>query len=58
MPPSEVMVISHFPKDPAWQLLSNPLLLGEFLRQPMMKPKFFADGLQLVSPVRWAYAPP
>ncbi|MBN3884816.1 MAG: transglutaminase [Nostoc sp. JL34] len=52
MPPPEVMVISHFPKDPAWQLLSNPLPLGEFLRQPMMKPKFFADGLQLVSPVR------
>lgn len=52
MPPPEVMIASHLPKDPAWQLLSNPLSLGEFLRQPMMKPKFFADGLQLVNPVR------
>jgi len=52
MPPPEVIVISHLPKDPAWQLLSNPISLGEFLRQPMMKPKFFADGLQLISPKR------
>ena len=52
MPPPEVIGITHFPKDQAWQLRSNPISLGEFLRQPMMRPKFFADGLQLVSPTR------
>lgn len=52
MPPPEVIGITHFPKDPAWQLRSNPINQGEFLRQPMMKPKFFADGLSLISPQR------
>jgi len=52
MPPPEVIGITHFPKDQEWQLRSNPINLGEFLRQPMMRPKFFADGLQLVSPTR------
>ena len=52
MPPPEVIGISHFPKDPAWQLRSNPIDQGEFLRQPMMRPKFFADGLSLISPQR------
>jgi len=52
MPPPEVIGITHFPKDPAWQLRSNPINQGEFLRQPMMRPKFFADGLSLISPRR------
>jgi transglutaminase-like putative cysteine protease len=52
MPPPEVIGITHFPKDPAWQLRSNPINQGEFLRQPMMRPKFFADGLSLISPQR------
>ena len=52
MPPPEVIGITHFPKDPAWQLRSNPINQGEFLRQPMMRPKFFADGMSLISPRR------
>lgn len=52
MPPPEVIGITHFPKDPAWQLRANPINQGEFLRQPMMRPKFFADGLSLISPLR------
>jgi transglutaminase-like putative cysteine protease len=52
MPPPEVIGITHFPKDPAWQLRSTPINQGEFLRQPMMTPKFFADGLSLISPQR------
>lgn len=52
MPPPEIIGITHFPKDPAWQLRSQPISQGEFLRQPMMRPKFFADGLSLISPQR------
>ena len=50
--PPEVLIISHFPNDPAWQILPKPLERGEFLRQPMMQPSFFADGLKLLSPTR------
>jgi hypothetical protein len=46
------MAISHFPDDSAWQLLQSPLTRGEFLRQPMLRPQFFADGLKLVFPTR------
>ena len=52
MPPPEVIGITHFPKDSAWQLRANPINQGEFLRQPIMRPKFFADGLSLISPQR------
>lgn len=51
-PPANVMIISHFPDDSAWQLLPSPISRGEFLRQPMLRPRFFAEGLQLVSPTR------
>ncbi|NJP11192.1 MAG: transglutaminase [Leptolyngbyaceae cyanobacterium RU_5_1] len=51
-PPANVMVISHFPENPAYQLLPKPLSRGEFLRQPMLHPQFFADGLKLVAPTR------
>ncbi len=51
-PPADVMVMSHLPEDPAWQLLAKPLSIGEFLRQPMLRPSFFAQGLRLISPDR------
>lgn len=51
-PPPEVMRVSHFPDDSAWQLASRPLSRGEFLRQPMMRPQFFAEGLKLILPTR------
>jgi hypothetical protein len=51
-PPPEALVISHFPTDPVWQLLSKPVSLGDFLRQPMLRPQFFADGLKLITPSR------
>jgi transglutaminase/protease-like cytokinesis protein 3 len=46
------MIITHFPDDANWQLLGTPLSRGEFLRQPMMRPSFFAEGMQLVAPTR------
>jgi len=50
--PPDVMVISHFPNEPEWQLLAQPLSRGDFLRQPMLRPNFFAQGLKLISPTR------
>ena len=50
--PPALIGVTHFPEEPAWQLREQPLSRGEFARQPMMRPKFFADGLQLVEPRR------
>ncbi len=46
------MAITHFPKDSSWQLMETPMTRGEFLRQPVLRPSFFAEGLKLVSPTR------
>ncbi|WP_017301972.1 transglutaminase domain-containing protein [Nodosilinea nodulosa] len=51
-PPPEVMGISHFPDDENFQLRSQPITRGEFLRQPMMRAQFFAEGMKLVAPMR------
>jgi len=50
--PPALIGVTHFPEEPAWQLREQPLTRGEFARQPMMRPKFFADGLQLIEPRR------
>ncbi len=50
--PPGIMRITHFPDDPAWQLEAKPLSRGEFVRQPMMRPEFFANGLTLHEPTR------
>jgi hypothetical protein len=51
-PPPDVMGVTHFPDDSTFQLRAQPISRGEFLRQPMMRPQFFAEGMQLVSPTR------
>lgn len=50
--PPEVFGLSHFPNDEEWQLREQPLTRGEFFRQPMLRPEFYAHGLSLVSPTR------
>ncbi len=50
--PAPLMGITHFPEDPAWQLRAEPISRGEFTRQPMMRPSFFAQGFSLVAPTR------
>lgn len=50
--PPDVMGLDHFPDDEAWQLRTDPLTRGEFMRQPMLPPEFYAKGLELVSPQR------
>ncbi|MBI4822116.1 MAG: hypothetical protein HY791_38010 [Deltaproteobacteria bacterium] len=50
--PPEIFGIDHFPEDPKWQLRSAEISKAEFLRQPRLSPRFFAQGLSLVSPDR------
>ena len=50
--PPEVQGLSHFPEEERWQLRHPPLSRGEFLRQPLMRPLFYAEGFTLVSPDR------
>jgi len=50
--PPEVLGLSHFPDEEQWQLRHPALSRGEFLRQPMMRPRFYAEGFTLVSPDR------
>jgi transglutaminase-like putative cysteine protease len=44
--------VDHFPDDARWQLLDQPIARGEFFRQPMMSPRFFSEGFELVEPNR------
>ena len=50
--PPDVLGLSHFPDEEQWQLRHPALSRGEFLRQPMMRPRFYAEGFTLVSPDR------
>src|SRR5262249_12885213 len=50
--PPEVNGLSHFPEEEQWQLRHPALSRGEFFRQPLMRPRFFAEGYTLVSPSR------
>jgi transglutaminase/protease-like cytokinesis protein 3 len=50
--PPAVQGVSHFPDDPSWQLRTPALSRGEFFRQPMMRARFYANGLRLRSPER------
>ena len=50
--PPDVFGVSHFPEDKDWQLRERPISRGDFIRQPMMQPAFFARHLRLVSPDR------
>lgn len=51
-PPPRAMALDHFPEDTKWQLLPEPLSLGDFVRQPMMTPTSTEYGLTLISPTR------
>lgn len=50
--PPGLIGVTHFPEDPAWQLREPPLGRGEFARQPMIRPQFFAEGLGLPEDTR------
>ncbi len=50
--PAELFGVDHFPEDSAWQLRTPPLTIGEFMRQPNLRPDFAAYGLEMISPRR------
>lgn len=50
--PPTVFSITHFPEETRWQLHTPPIERGDFFRQPVMRPEFFASGLELISPTR------
>ncbi|RLB60533.1 MAG: transglutaminase [Deltaproteobacteria bacterium] len=50
--PPKIFALDHLPDKPRWQLLNKPLSRGEFLRQPMMSPGFYAQGFELLRPRR------
>jgi hypothetical protein len=50
--PPEAFGIDHFPEQPEWQLRQAPISRGDFFRQPMLAPRFFADRRELVTPTR------
>ena len=50
--PPDVFGVSHFPEDAAWQLRNKPVSRGDFIRQPMMQPAFYARGMKLDAPDR------
>ncbi len=50
--PPDVFITTHFPNDPAWQLLASPRSRGDFFRAPIMRAQFYADGFELITPDR------
>eukprot|EP00929_Paragymnodinium_shiwhaense_P091516 TRINITY_DN5142_c0_g1_i3.p1 TRINITY_DN5142_c0_g1~~TRINITY_DN5142_c0_g1_i3.p1 ORF type:complete len:779 (-),score=121.40 TRINITY_DN5142_c0_g1_i3:481-2817(-) len=47
VPPGN-MTLTHFPRDPAWQLLAKPMRYDDFIAQPIVcQHQFFSLGLQL-----------
>lgn len=46
----EAFVHTHFPTEPAWQLLKPPRSATQFLKLPYLRGEFFFAGLRLESP--------
>ncbi len=50
--PPGLMAYDHLPEDSAWQLVADPISLGDFVRQPLLSPSIGEYGLSLVEPTR------
>lgn len=50
--PPEQFIYSHFPSDPKWQLLAEPLSRQAFEELPQIKPAFFLCGLRFLGAPR------
>lgn len=50
--PPRLFAYDHLPEEPAWQLLEQPLSMGDFVRQPMLSPRIGSLGLSLREPTR------
>ena len=49
MPDPQQLIFTHFPLDPRWQLLEDPISLEEFEELVPVKSTFFKHDLQLLS---------
>jgi hypothetical protein len=49
MPDPRQLIFTHFPMDPRWQVLENPISLEEFEELVPVKSTFFKHDLQLLS---------
>jgi transglutaminase/protease-like cytokinesis protein 3 len=47
--PAEQLIFTHFPADPKWQLLAEPLTEKAFNDQPRVSPQLFCMGITLDS---------
>lgn len=47
--PPEQLIVSHFPRETQWQLLSQPYDRQTFDQLPALTPRFFRDQMTLVS---------
>ncbi len=50
--PPEVFGINHFPDRPQWQLRKSPISRGDFIRLPMLDPRFYVNKMRLIEPSR------
>jgi transglutaminase/protease-like cytokinesis protein 3 len=50
--PPEIIGQTHFPEQAKWQLRDPAISRGEFFRQAMMQPSFYAEQRALISPTR------
>ncbi|MEL7313490.1 MAG: transglutaminase domain-containing protein [Cyanobacteria bacterium J06559_3] len=53
MPPPEVMIASHLPRQRDWQLLATTASSRAFEQQPILTPDFFEDQLEIISPSQY-----
>ncbi|HEY9878100.1 MAG TPA: transglutaminase domain-containing protein [Leptolyngbyaceae cyanobacterium] len=53
MPPPAIMVMSHLPERAAWQLLPESVNHKTFEARPILRPEFFAEGLNLIQPTTY-----
>lgn len=49
--PPEQMKYTHFPDEPAYQLLSRPLDMQTFLSQPLVTPAYFTLDIRILKPL-------
>lgn len=50
MPAPEVMIVSHFPEQAAWQLINPALSESAFEGQPILKPRLFEENIKILRP--------
>ncbi|HEY3999288.1 MAG TPA: transglutaminase domain-containing protein [Candidatus Xenobia bacterium] len=50
--PPEQFIYTHFPREAKWQQLSTPYTQAAYSALPLLRPKFFLQGLGLIEPTQ------